>query len=177
MGYGELPQTNRHGSWSGASGVAVLRYDGNPGIRLRTRQHGITVRSAGDAPLSAFDLDGLTAQIDRALHIEGGHLSIGRSGNVLYFDPRCTLSGYDCEPVKAACIACGLPVIDSRDVPFEIVFDLAVRGPLIAVSGPADESPWGAFSGASLAAVANVYRAAVAIVAHKDEWVPDKEQV
>ena len=71
--------------------------------------------------------------IDRALRTEGGHLSIGRGGFSLHFGRGCTLSGYDCKSMKATCIACGLPVIDSRQVPFDVVFRLAVRGPMIAV--------------------------------------------
>ncbi len=68
--------------------------------------------------------------IARALRIEGGHLSIGRGGFSLHFGRGCTLSGYDCESIKATCIACGLPVIDSREVPFDEAFRLAVRGPI-----------------------------------------------
>jgi hypothetical protein len=56
-----------------------------------------------------------------ALGTEGGHLSIGRGGFTLYFAHGARLSGYDCEQVKACCIAAGLPVIDSRMVAFEDV--------------------------------------------------------
>jgi len=56
---------------------------------------------------------GITADYDtyisRALATDGGHLSIGRGGFSLYFGRGAHLSGYDCEPVKAACIAAGLP--------------------------------------------------------------------
>jgi hypothetical protein len=71
--------------------------------------------------------------ISRALATEGGHLSIGRGGFSLYFARGAHLSGYDCEPVKAACIAAGLPVIDSRMVDFAAVAQLAIKGPMIAV--------------------------------------------
>jgi hypothetical protein len=63
---------------------------------------------------------GITGDYDtyiaRALATEGGHLSIGRGGFSLYFARGAHLSEYDCKPVKAACIAAGLPVIDSRVV-------------------------------------------------------------
>lgn len=102
--------------------------------------------------------------IREALTTEGGHLAIGRGGFTLYFARGAYLSGYDCEAIKTACIAAGLPVIDSRALPFEVVCDLAVRGPMVAVGEPASPSPWGAFSYAPLAAVADAYRAAGAEV-------------
>ena len=66
--------------------------------------------------------------------------------------------------MKALCIAHGLPVIDSRDVPFEAVWKLAVNGPMIAVGHAADEPPWHALSDAPLRIVAEAYRAAGAEV-------------
>ncbi len=54
---------------------------------------------------------------------------IGRGRDTLWYDLGCRLSGYDVEPIKAACIAAGLPVIDSREVVFEEVCRLAVGGP------------------------------------------------
>jgi hypothetical protein len=102
--------------------------------------------------------------IGRALQTEGGHLSIGRGGFSLYFDRGATLSGYDCGPIKAACIARGLPVIDSREVAFDVVFQLAVRGPMIAVGRPPDPAPWHAFASAPLQVVAESYRIAGAEV-------------
>ena len=65
--------------------------------------------------------------ITSALQTEGGHLSIGRGGFTLYYARGARLSGYDCESLKACCIAAGLPVIDSRMVAFEDVVRLAVR--------------------------------------------------
>ena len=106
------------------------------------------------------------ALIGRALRTEGGHLSIGRGGFALHFDRGCTLSGYDCDAMKTACILRGLPVIDSREVPFDTVFRLAVRGPMIAVGEPASLPPWHALSYAPLQAVADAYRAAGADVAN-----------
>jgi len=98
--------------------------------------------------------------IRESLTTKGGHLAIGRGGFTLYFARGAYLSGHDCEAIKTACIAAGLPVIDSRALPFEVVCDLAVRGPMVAVGEPASPPPWGAFSYAPLAAVADAYRAA-----------------
>jgi len=78
--------------------------------------------------------------IARALATPGVHLAIGRGGFTLHHG-HGWLSGYDCEPVKAACVDAGLPVIDSRGVAFERVWDLAVRGPMVAVDVPASEPP------------------------------------
>jgi hypothetical protein len=74
------------------------------------------------------------------------------------------LSGYDCEIIKMAAIAAGLPVIDSRPAPFGLVARLAVRGPMIAVNRPPDPPPWHGFSFAPLAVVASAYRRAGAEV-------------
>ena len=71
--------------------------------------------------------------IREALTTEGGHLAIGRGGFTLYFARGAYLSGHDCEAIKTACIAAGLPVIDSRGLAFEVVCDLAMRGPMVAV--------------------------------------------
>lgn len=102
--------------------------------------------------------------IDSALRTPGGHLSIGRGGFTLYHSEGARLSGYDLEPVKAACIAAGLPVIDSLCVPFDAVLHLAVAGPMIAVGRDPDPAPWRALSFASLSAVAADYAAAGAEV-------------
>jgi hypothetical protein len=100
----------------------------------------------------------------RALRTDGGHLSIGRGGFTLHFDRGCTLSGHDCDAMKATCIALGLPVIDSRSVPFDAVITLAVSGPMVAVGKPASAPPWHALSYAPLQAIANAYRRAEADV-------------
>lgn len=42
-------------------------------------------------------------RIAHALATVGGHLAIGRGGYTLYYDGGCRLSGYDVEPIKAAC--------------------------------------------------------------------------
>lgn len=62
-------------------------------------------------------------RIARALLTPGGHLAIGRGGYTLHYD-HSRLSGYDCDQMKAKAIAAGLPVIDSRLVPFGIVAKL-----------------------------------------------------
>lgn len=98
--------------------------------------------------------------IARALATEGGHLAIGRGGFSLYFGRGAHLSGYDCETVKAVCIAAGLPVIDSRMVDFAAVARLAIKGPMIAVGEPPSPPPYHAFSFAPLAVVAAAYRSA-----------------
>lgn len=104
------------------------------------------------------------AYIARALTTAGGHLSISRGGIGLYFGRGAHLSGYDCEAVKTACIAAGLPVIDSRMVDFATVARLAIHGPMIAVGEPPSAPPYHAFSYAPLAVVAAAYRTAGAEV-------------
>jgi hypothetical protein len=115
---------------------------------------------------------GITGEYDsyisRALATEGGHLSIGRGGFSLYFGRGAHLSGYDCEPVKAACIAAGLPVIDSRMVDIAAVARLAIKGPMIAVGEQPSPSPYHAFSYAPLAVVAAAYCSAGAEVWNLD---------
>src|ERR1700694_1178552 len=84
---------------------------------------------------------------------EGGHLSIVRGGCTLYYARGAPLSGYDCESIKACCIAAGVPVIDSRIVAFEDVVRLAVRGPMAAVGEEPSPPPYHAFSYVLLAAL------------------------
>jgi hypothetical protein len=79
--------------------------------------------------------------IARALRTDGGHLSIGRGGFTLYYARGARLSGYDCDEVKACCLAAGLPVIDSRMVAFEDAVRLGVRGPMAAVGEEASPPP------------------------------------
>src|ERR1700688_3985002 len=102
--------------------------------------------------------------IASALRTDGGHLSIGRGGFTLYYARSATLSGYDCETIKAYCIAAGVPVVDSRMVAFEDVVRLAVRGPMAAVGEEPSPLPYHAFSYAPLVALADAYRAAGAEV-------------
>jgi len=105
--------------------------------------------------------------ITRALATPGGHLAIGRGGATLYYD-RGWLSGCIPDQIKAEAIAAGLPVIDSRELSFELVWDLAVRGPMVAVGELASEPPYHALSYAPLAVIADVYRAAGAEVFNLD---------
>lgn len=117
------------------------------------------MRKSDDTALRDYD-----DYIAGALCTEGGHLSIGRGGFILYYADGARLSGYDCEPIKACCIAAGLPVIDSRMVAFEEIVRLAVRGPMVAVGESPSPQPYHALSYAPLAAVASAYRAAGAEV-------------
>lgn len=80
-------------------------------------------------------------RISRALGVDGAHLFIGQGGYTLYYKQGTTLSGYDVVPMKAACIAAGLAVIDSRTLPFDTALQLAIHTPLIAVGEPADAQP------------------------------------
>ncbi|MBA3942911.1 MAG: hypothetical protein C0520_17055 [Sphingopyxis sp.] len=102
--------------------------------------------------------------IAKALATQGGHLFIGRGGFSLHYETGWLSGGYDCEPVKAAPIAAGLPGIDSRKVNVGKVADLALRGPMIAVGKPPDPPPWRALSYAPLAAGAEAYARAGADV-------------
>lgn len=115
------------------------------------------------------------ADIVRALATPGGHLSIGRGGFTLHYET-ARLSGYDCDTIKAAAIAAGLPVIDSREAPFDAVAQLAVRGPMIAVNQPPSARPWHALAYAPLAAVAAAYRRAGAEV-HNIPGCPEHDAI
>jgi hypothetical protein len=110
-------------------------------------------------PAGAYD-----QVIAKALAVEGGHLAIGRGGYTLWFARGSRQSGYDCDTVKAAAIAAGLPVIDSRRVDFDAVARLVISGPMIAVGEPASPDPYTSLSYAPLAVVAEAYRAAGAEV-------------
>jgi len=117
------------------------------------------MRKSDDSTLREYD-----EYIASALRTEGGHLSIGRGGFTLYYAGGARLSGYDCERVKACCIAAGLPVIDSRMVAFEDVVRLAVRRPMAAVGEKASPPPYHALSYAPLVVLASACRAAGAEV-------------
>jgi hypothetical protein len=111
------------------------------------------MRKSDDPTLRDYD-----EYIASALRTDGGHLSIGRGGFTLYYARGARLSGYDCEQVKACCVAAGLPVIDSRKVAFEDVVRLAVRGPMAAAGEEASSPPYHALSYAPLAVLAESYR-------------------
>lgn len=108
------------------------------------------------------------ADIASAMATPGGHLHIGRGGFTLHYG-HSRLQGYDCDIVKAAAILAGLPVIDSRDAPFDAIAMLVVRGPMIAVNAPPSDRPWHALSYAPLEAVAAAYRRAGAEVRNISE--------
>jgi hypothetical protein len=101
------------------------------------RRREANMRKSGNPNLWDYSDD-----IARALQTKGGHLSVGRGGFMLWFGCGARLSGYDCEHIKACCIAAGLPVIDSRVVAFEDVVRLAVRGPMVAVGEEASPPPY-----------------------------------
>ncbi len=102
--------------------------------------------------------------IDRALAVDGGHLFVGDHGFTLAYQRGTTLSGYNVAPVKAACIAAGLPVIDSRGLGFDAALHLAIHSPMVAVGEPADAPPWHGLAHAPLHHVAALYHAAGAEV-------------
>jgi hypothetical protein len=77
--------------------------------------------------------------IQRALHTEGGHLSIGRYGATLHYDCGCRISGLWDEEILPLALAAGLPVLDNRPMPIEDVIRVVIGGPLVAVGEPADD--------------------------------------
>ena len=115
---------------------------------------------AGASPWARDDADA----IGRALAVDGGHLFVGDGGFTLAYGRGTTLSGYDVAPVKAACIAAGLPVIDTRGLGFETALHLAIHAPMVAVGEPADAQPWHGLAHAALQHVATLYHAAGAEV-------------
>ena len=102
-------------------------------------------------------MDGHDELIAEALRTAGGHLTIGRGGFSLLYRYGATLSGYDCETIKAKCITRGLPVTDTRAIPIAILMEEVIRNPLIAVGVEPDPEPWGSFEKAPLAVVARHY--------------------
>lgn len=115
-------------------------------------------------------------RIARALRTAGGHLAIGRSGFTLWYDRGCRLSGGDETDILAACRAAGLPVIDSRPVPFEALTQLVLSGSMVAVGEPPGAPPYHGLSYAPLAVVAAAYRAAGAVVLNLDPAEPGKQR-
>ena len=115
---------------------------------------------ANASPWARDDADA----INRALAVDGGHLFVGDAGFTLAYQRGTTLSGYNVEALKAACVAAGLPVIDSRRLGFETALNLAIYTPMIAVGEPADAQPWHAMVHAPLHHVAALYHAAGAEV-------------
>jgi hypothetical protein len=143
------------------SGGGRIRRDGTTAtkaVRAVRHEDAIMQKSENSNP------QGYDDYIASALKTAGGHLSVGRGGFILHYGRGCRLSGYDCDPIKASCIATGLPVIDSRMVDFDQVVRLAVKGPMVAVGEDASPPPWHALSFAPLDVVAQAYRAAGAEV-------------
>ncbi len=103
--------------------------------------------------------------IAAALATKGGYLFVSSGGAILYKQD-WQLSGCNVPVLKAACIAAGLPVIDSRCIDDEPgLWLLAVDVPMVAVGRDASPAPWkGAVSYAPLQYVAGLYRAAGAEV-------------
>jgi hypothetical protein len=116
--------------------------------------------------------EGYASYIARALKTPGGHLSIGRAGFTLHYE-HGRLSGYDNDRVKREAIAAGLPVIDSREAPYDLLAKLVVKGPMIAVGETPSPRPWHGFSYAPLADVAAAYRAIGAEVHNLPDAAPD----
>ena len=95
--------------------------------------------------------------IAKALDTPGGHLAIGRGGFCLHYEDR-RLAGDDCDIIKRQAIDAGLPVIDSRLVPFALAARLAITGPMIAVNRSGSPGCWHNSFEAPLAMVAASYR-------------------
>jgi len=104
------------------------------------------------------DWAGYAGYIARALNTSGGHLSIGRGGFELQYE-HGHLSGYDCDRIEGEAIAAGLPVIDSRNAPFDPVAQLVVKDPMIAVNKPPSPRRGHGVSYVTLPHVAAAYRA------------------
>ena len=95
-----------------------------------------------------------TDRIAKAIATEAGHLCIGHAGGTLYFKRGSSLSGFCDDCMKAACMAAGLPVIDTRPIDFSDLWRLVVSSPMVAVGRPADSVPWHCLSYAPLAHIA-----------------------
>ena len=103
-------------------------------------------------------MDNRDEYITQALAVQGGHLAIGRGGYTLHFKRGATTSGYDIEDMRDRCIARGLPVIDTRAIPFAILAVEVIRNPLVAVGEDPDPEPWSSLDKAPLIALAYRYR-------------------
>ena len=107
--------------------------------------------------------------IQKAKETHGGHLSIGRGGYTLHIEDGHTLSGYDIDRVKQLCIDAGLPVIDSRCVELDVVAELSISGPMVAVGSAPRFFMSRAFSYVSLSGWLESYRAAGAEIHNMPE--------
>ena len=104
--------------------------------------------------------------IKEALAVEGAHLFIGHNGNILHYADGATWHSYDDDAMKAACIAAGLTVIDSRAVSFENLCTVVIRGPMPAIGRPPSAEPWHALSYVPLNHLEGLYRAIGAEIIH-----------
>ena len=104
--------------------------------------------------------------IRNALAVEGGHLCIGHNGNILHYADGSKWHSYDDDTMKAACIAAGLIVIDSRLVSFDSLCTVVLRGPMPAVGRPPSPEPWHALSYVPLDHLEGLYRAIDAEIIH-----------
>ena len=93
----------------------------------------------------------------QALASEGGHLEVSRFGHTLHYGRDRETDQGEVEELKRTCLAAGLPVIDTRDVPANLLGWLALSRPLVAVGRPADPRPWETLSFAPLRHVAKLY--------------------
>ena len=107
--------------------------------------------------------------ISRALAVEGGYLIVHEGSYTLAFGHGARLTGYAVERLEAACIAAGLPVIDTRMLAPGAAFRLAAGSPMIAVNEASDPPPWDSITWAHLRHVAGLYRAAGAEVSNLPE--------
>ncbi len=106
--------------------------------------------------------------IRNALATEGGHLLVEARSYTLHLEGGATLSGFRIEAFKAACVAAGLPVIDTRTLDPVAAFLLVGRTPMVAINRPADPPPWTATTWASLRDTARLFRTGGAKVLNLD---------
>ncbi len=116
--------------------------------------------------------------IAAALATRGGYLFVSSGGAILY-KQEWQLSGCNIAILKPACIAAGLPVIDSRCIDDKPdLWLLAVDVPMVAVGRDVSPTPWkGSVSYAPLEYVAGLYRAAGAEVCNLPEAVASTREV
>ncbi len=104
-------------------------------------------------------------RISRALAFADGHLFISEGSYTLCYEHGTWLSGYDIGPVKAACIASGLPVIDDRGLDINAAVRLVHdHSPWTAPGGPFDARPWYGWAYGPLRTLAALHHAAGAEV-------------
>ena len=65
----------------------------------------------------------------RAARANDGWLQIGRGGASLHYTPNAHVEGLHSHHIRA-CIAAGIPTLDSRNMSVKDVYELAVRGPM-----------------------------------------------